>query len=194
MKFIENKEVKGVYEIQLEPREDERGFFMRAYDDQIFRDHGLHRNWVHENHSLSKIKGTIRGLHFQYAPNSETKMLRAITGETFFVFVDLRKGSLTFGKWGSVVLSGEKRNMFYVPRGFGAGMCTLTDNVHLYYKVDNYYAPHNEDNIKWDDPDLGIKWPIAIPNVISCRDEKAQSFKDFLKKSGGGIEVDYSKP
>ncbi|MEK6938988.1 MAG: dTDP-4-dehydrorhamnose 3,5-epimerase [Nanoarchaeota archaeon] len=193
MKFTEQI-IKGVYEIQLEPREDERGFFMRAYDDHIFREQGLHRNWVHENHSLSKIKGNVRGLHFQYAPDSETKLLRVITGEIFLVYVDLRKGSPTLGKWGSIVLSGEKKNMVYVSRGFVGGMCTLTDNVHLYYKVDNYYAQKNEDNIKWNDPDLGIKWPIQTPSVISQRDENAQSFKDFLNKSGGGILVDYSKP
>jgi dTDP-4-dehydrorhamnose 3,5-epimerase len=194
MKFNEHKEIKGVYEIQLEPHEDERGFFMRTYDDKIFKEHGLDRRWVHENHSLSKIKGTVRGLHFQYPPDTETKLLRVVTGEVFFAFVDLRKGSPTFGRWGSVVLSGEKRNALYLPRGMGPGMCTLTDNCHLVYKVDNYYSPANEDNLKWDDPEIGIQWPIKVPIVISDRDARAQSFKNFLQKSKGGLVVDYSRP
>lgn len=176
--------IKGVYEVQLMPRGDERGFFMRTYDDTIFQSAGLDRKWVHENHSLSVKKGTVRGLHFQYPPHMETKLLRVITGEVFFAFVDLRKNSPTFGKWGSLIVSAEKKNMLHLPRGIAPGMCTLTDNCHLSYKVDNYYAPNNEDNIKWNDPDIGIKWPISVPEVISERDDKAQSFKQFVEKKG----------
>ena len=184
MKVIE-KEIKGVYEIQLEPKEDDRGFFMRSYDDKIFKEHGIDRKWVHENHSLSLQKGTIRGIHFQYPPDCETKLLRAITGDIFFAIVDLRKNSETFGKWTSVVVSAKKKNMLYIPRGCAPGMCTLTDNCNLVYKVDNYYAPNNEDIIKWNDPDIGIEWPIKEPNVISDRDSKGQSLKDFIEKYGG---------
>ena len=184
MKVIE-KEIKGVYEIQLEPKEDDRGFFMRSYDDKIFKKHGIDRKWVHENHSLSLQKGTIRGIHFQYPPDCETKLLRVITGDIFFAIVDLRKNSETFGKWTSVVVSAKKKNMLYVPRGCAPGMCTLTVNCNLVYKVDNYYAANNEDVIKWNDPDIGIKWPIKEPNVISERDSKGQSFKDFVEKHDG---------
>ena len=183
--LIKEKKIKGVFEIQLEPLEDERGFFMRTYDDRIFKDLGIERKWVNENHSLSRIKGTIRGIHFQYPPDTETKLSRVITGEIFFVVVDIRKDSKTFGEWISVVLSSEKKNMLFIPRGCAPGMCTLTDNCNLIYKVDNYYSPNNEDVIKWNDPDLAIKWPIKEPVVISERDSKGKSFKEFVEKHGG---------
>ncbi|MBT3297529.1 dTDP-4-dehydrorhamnose 3,5-epimerase [archaeon] len=184
MEFNE-KEIKGVYEIQLNPHCDDRGFFMRTYDEKIFKEHNLNREWAQENHSLSKFKHTVRGIHFQFKPDTETKLLRVITGEIFFVVVDLRKNSSTFGKWISVVLSGEKKNLLYIPRGCVPGMCTLTDNCHLAYKVDNYYASNNEAVLKWNDPDIGIYWPTNNPAVISDRDSKGMSFKEFVEKHGG---------
>ena len=111
--------------------------------------------------------------------------MRAVTGEIFFAVVDLRKTSKTFGKWTSTILSAHKKNILYLPRGCALGMCTLIDNCNLVYKVDNYYAKNNEDNIKWNDPDLGIKWPIKKPTVISEKDSKAQSFKKFVEKHKG---------
>jgi dTDP-4-dehydrorhamnose 3,5-epimerase len=184
MKF-EKTEIAGVFEIILAPREDERGFFMRTYDDKVFLEHGLDRRWVQENHSFSVNKGTVRGIHFQYPPDCETKLLRVITGEIFFAAVDLRKNSPTFGKWTSVVLSAAKKNMFYIPRGCAPGMCTLVDNCNLAYKVDNYYALHNEDVIIWNDPDIAIQWPISKPRVLSERDSKGKSFKEFIGQCGG---------
>ena len=177
--------LKGVFEIQLEPHKDERGFFARTYDDKIFKEWGIDKKWVQENSSLSKVKGTIRGMHFQHPPYDETKLLRAITGEMFFGVIDLRKGSETFGKWTSLILSAEKMNLLYVPRGCVNGMCTLTENCILAYKVDNYYSKEKEDIIKWNDPNVGIEWPIKEPVVISERDSKGQSFKEFVKKYGG---------
>lgn len=158
---------------------------MRTYDDNIFHQYGIDRTWVQENHSFSAQKGTIRGIHFQYPPNCETKVLRAIAGEIFFAVVDLRKHSTTFGKWVSVIISEEKKNMLYLPRGCAPGMCTLTDNCHIVYKVDNYYTPGNEAVIKWDDPDLGIQWPIKRPAVISNRDLQGQPFQKFVETQGG---------
>ena len=183
--IIKEKEIKGVFEIQLEPHKDERGFFMRTYDEKIFEEMKINRKWVQENHSLSLKKGTIRGLHFQYPPDCETKLMRVITGEIFFAVVDLRKISKTFGKWTSIILSAQKKNMLYYPRGCALGMCTLTGNCNLVYKVDNYYTEDSEDNIKWNDSDLKIKWPIVEPAVISERDSMAQSFKEFVEKHGG---------
>lgn len=184
MKIIE-KEIKGVFEIQLEPIIDERGFFVRSYDQNILEKAGINFKMVQENHSLSLKKGVIRGLHFQFPPNCESKLMRAITGEMFFAVVDIRKNSPTFGKWVSIVLSAEKKNLLLIPRGCTNGMCTLTDNCNLIYKVDNPYAKNNEAVIKWDDPDIGIKWPIKVPSVISERDSKGMSFKEFVKKYGG---------
>ena len=185
---IEEKDIKGVYEIQLEPHEDKRGFFVRVYDNKIFKKLGIDNKWVQENHSLSLEKGTIRGLHFQYPPVCEAKLMRAVTGEMFFAVVDLRKNSRTFGKWISVIVSAKKKNMLLIPRGCANGMCTLTDNCNLLYKVDNYYSPNSEGVIKWNDLDIGIQWPVKVPNVISEKDLNGKSFKDFVKNYGS-IEI-----
>jgi dTDP-4-dehydrorhamnose 3,5-epimerase len=184
---IKEKEISGVYEIILAPKEDDRGFFMRTYDKKKFIEFGIDREWVQENHSFSKDKHTIRGLHFQYSPDCEAKMLRAVSGRVFQVAVDLRKNSPTFGKWASVTLDADKKNIMFIPRGCAAGMCTLTDNCNVLYKVDNYYARDNQDSIKWNDPNLKIAWPIKKPQVISEKDENAISFKQFIEKTNNGI-------
>ena len=129
----------GVFEIDLEPHEDHRGFFMRTYDYKIFKKYGLHKNWVQENHSYSKKKNIIRGLHFQFPPHSETKIIRAVSGEIFVVFVDLRKNSSTFGKWDSAILSENNKKMLYILKGFALGIikiikylicCMITFNLY----------------------------------------------------------------
>ncbi len=179
---------KGVFEVRLEVRHDARGFFARAYDDKLFEAHGIHKNWVQENQSFSAKKGTMRGLHFQCPPHAEAKFVRMFGGEAFFAFVDLRKGSETFGKWESVILSEEAKNMLFVPRGFALGVCTLTDNCTLYYKMDNYYAPEAAETLKWDDKDLAIVWPNNEPSSISEKDAHGKSFREFLD-TRGGLEV-----
>ena len=184
---IEESKLKGVFEISLEPREDHRGFFMRVYDDALFEQYGIHRNWVQENQSLSKEKGTIRGLHFQFPPRAEAKLVRAISGEVYDVILDLRKGSATFGAWDSFRISADNNKMLFIPRGFAHGVCGLTKNCVLLYKVDNYYSHESESTIKWDDPDIGIDWPLDKP-VISEKDSKGQSFKHFVK-TYGALEV-----
>jgi dTDP-4-dehydrorhamnose 3,5-epimerase len=182
---ITEKKLRGVFEIQLEPKEDDRGFFMRVYDEEIFKKHGIHRNWVQENHSLSVKKGTVRGFHFQLPPAAETKLVRVISGEIYDVFVDLREGSPTFGQWDSVILSEENKKMLYIPRGFAHGMCTLKENSAMYYKVDNYYTPEKEFCIRWNDPELAVHWPIDKEPIISEKDAHAKSFKEFKQKYGG---------
>jgi len=189
--LIKERKLRGVFEIQLEPHEDKRGFFMRVYDDTIFRKYRIHRNWVQENHSLSVEKGVIRGMHFQFPPHTETKLVRAISGETYDVFIDLRKDSPTFGQWDSIKLSAENKKMVYIPRGFAHGFCTLTKNCEVVYKVDNYYTPDSEDIIRWDDPDLGIDWPVDNP-ILSEKDSKAKSFMEFIE-TYGGLEVDWER-
>lgn len=181
---IIKKKIEGVFEIQLEPHEDERGFFMRIYDDEIFKKHGIHRNWVQENHSLSVDKGIIRGMHFQFPPHSETKLVRVLTGEIYDVFIDLRKGSPTFGQWDSIILSADNKKMIYIPRGFAHGFCTLSKDCEVVYKVDNYYTPSSEGTIRWDDSSLEIDWPITNP-ILSEKDSKSKDFKDFCKTDGG---------
>lgn len=182
--LMKERKFKGVFEIDLEPLEDQRGFFMRTYNEKIFRNYGLHQNWVQENQSYSKKRGTLRGLHFQFPPYAETKLIRAVGGELFMVFVDLRKGFSTFGQWDSLILSEANKKMLYIPRGFALGMCTLTDDCTLLYKMDNYYVPESQGIIKWDDPNIGIDWPVDDP-IISDKDSKAKSFREFVEKYGG---------
>ena len=179
MKITETQ-FNGIFEVTLEPREDHRGFFMRTYDEQLFRDHGSHRQWVQENHSFTKQKGTLRGLHFQFPPDAETKLVRVISGEVFMAYVDLRRDSSSFGKWGQITLSADNHKALYVARGFALGMCTLADNSTLLYKMDNYYAPANQGVVRWNDPLIGIDWPVSSP-ILSERDEAAPGFRDFCE-------------
>ena len=177
MDIVENK-IKSVFEITLKPHSDQRGFFMRSYDNEIFTKAGIVRDWVQENHSRSEQKGIIRGLHFQTTPFSETKLVRCIRGKVFDVFVDLREGSCTFGKWDSIELSEENKKMILIPRGFAHGFCTLSDISEVVYKVDNYYSPEHERGIIWNDPDLGIKWPITNP-VLSDKDKNNKTLREM---------------
>jgi dTDP-4-dehydrorhamnose 3,5-epimerase len=183
MKFTRLKP-EGVFEITLEPLHDERGYFASVYEQKLFEEHGLGTNWVRENQSLSVKKGILRGMHFQLPPHAEAKLVRVLHGEILDAFIDVRKGSPTFGKWGSLILSPEKKNMVYIPRGFAHGFCTLAENCEVLYKVDNVYAPHAEGGIRWDDPDIGIKWPVKDP-ILSKKDASAKSFMEFVKEHGG---------
>ena len=182
---IRTLKLAGTFEIQLEPHEDERGFFMRTYDKKIFEEHDIHHDWVQESESFSRHKGTVRGLHFQHPPYAEGKLVRMSSGEGFVVWVDIRKGSPTFGTWDSIVLSAQKKNAVFVPRGFANGLCTLSDNCILLYKIDNYYNPEAQDEILWNDPDIGIIWSLEKPTIISEKDKNAKNFKIFVDKYGG---------
>ncbi len=181
---IQEHSIKGVFEIQLEPKEDFRGFFMRTYDQPVFAKFGLNRPWVQEYHNLSLKKGTIRGLHLQLPPHGETKLVRVISGASLDVFVDLRKGSPTFGQHGSVILSAENKKMIYIPPGFAHGLCSLQDNTMVLCKLDKNYAPEFECQIAWSDPDLQIDWKLEGQPILSEKDLKAKSFKDFIQEHG----------
>lgn len=183
--IITEQKIKGVFEIKLQPTVDARGFFIRTYDEKIFAKFGLNMKWVQESHSLSKKKGTIRGFHFQHPPFVESKLIRVLQGKILFTILDLRSKSKTFGQWVQIVVSEQKKNSLFIPKGCGSCMCTLNDNSHVLYKMDEYFAPDYYDNIKWNDPDLKIDWPIKVPTEISDRDSKAQSFKQFVKEYGG---------
>lgn len=182
---IKELEIKGIFEIQLRPNRDSRGFFMRTYDEKIFKKFGINRSWIQESHSLSKNKWTVRGIHFQHSPFTETKLIRVVSGKVLFTIVDLRQDSSTFGSWNQLVVSAQKKNLIYIPKGCAPCMCTLTKNCQVLYKMDEVFSPEHYDNIKWDDPDLAITWPVKIPSDISERDANAQSFRKFLKKYGG---------
>jgi dTDP-4-dehydrorhamnose 3,5-epimerase len=177
---IKERKLKGVFEITLQPYKDERGFFMRTFDKKIFEEEGLGREWVQENHSRSEKAGIIRGLHCQLYPYSETKLVRCIDGSILDVFVDLRAGSPTFGKWDSIKLSAANKKMIFIPRGFAHGYCTLTEISEVVYKVDNFYSPEHEIGILWNDPDLAITWPGINP-ILSGKDQKNMTLKKLIE-------------
>lgn len=181
---ITKRPLDGVYEITLQPITDSRGFFMRAYDTDLFNRYGLSKIWVQENHSRSEQKGIIRGLHLQLPPYSETKLVRCINGAVLDVFVDLRKGSPTFGKWDSIELSAQNKKMILIPRGFAHGFCTLTPVSEVLYKVDNHYSKEHETGIIWNDPDIGIDWPVTEP-ILSEKDRNNITLKEFIAKYEG---------
>lgn len=183
---INERSLSGVFEINPSPHEDDRGFFMRIYDEKIFSERNINKVWVQENQSRSLLKGTIRGLHFQFPPFSEAKLVRVIRGSIYDVFVDLRKGSPTFGKWDSIELSEDNKIIILIPRGFAHGFCTLSDLSEVIYKVDNYYAPDYEGGIIWNDKELAINWPTSNP-VLSKKDSMNISFLDFRNEYNGII-------
>lgn len=183
MEFTERK-LAGTFAVTLEPHGDARGFFVRTYELDAFVKNVAGREWVEESLSFSKEKGTVRGLHFQHPPHAEGKYLTLASGEAFLVWVDLRAGSPTFGQWDSMVLTAGK-NAVYTPRGFANGLCTLSDDCTLLYKMDTRFHPESQDVIRWDDPDIGIVWPIEKPVVLSERDRGAASFADFKTRFGG---------
>ena len=178
---IKKRKLEGVFEITLAPITDSRGFFMRAYDNDIFEKAGLVRPWRQENHSRSEQSGIIRGLHFQFPPFSETKLVRCIRGTILDVFVDLRSGTPTLGQWDSIELSEENKKLIIIPRGFAHGFCTLSEVSEVLYKVDNVYSRDHESGLLWNDPDLAIEWPTKQP-VLSAKDERNQTLKEFIKQ------------
>jgi dTDP-4-dehydrorhamnose 3,5-epimerase len=171
--------LKGAYEIKLRPIGDERGYFVTTYLHDAFQKNGLVTGWVQENQSRSS-KGVVRGMHFQTPPASETKLVRAVRGSIWDVFVDLRKDSPTFGRWQGVEVSEEKQNMVYIPKGFAHGFCVLSDIAVVTYKVDHVYAPGAQGGLRWNDPTIGIPWPVKEGEaVVSQKDREAPLFEGW---------------
>lgn len=175
---IKPLKLKGSYEIQLTPRGDHRGYFMRSYDQKIFSENNLQTNWIQENQSLSTKINTVRGLHFLNPPHTETKFIRVVEGKILDVFVDLRKNSETFGQWDSIELSRDNHKAVYIPKGFAHGFLTLSEITLVQYKVDSAYVAESDNGIRWNDPDLNIDWKIKEP-ILSERDKNLQFFLDF---------------
>ena len=165
----------GAWLIDLERRGDARGFFARVFCEQEFAGRGLVTHFVQVNNSLSADRGTLRGMHYQLAPNAETKLVRCIRGALWDVILDLRPGSPSFGKSVGVELSAENRRMIYVPKGFAHGFVTLQTDTEAFYFADEFYAPDCERGVRWNDPRFGIEWPIE-PAVISDKDRDQRSF------------------
>jgi len=168
MKFTETG-LEGAYLVEPAVFRDNRGFFTETYNRKVFADHGIEPDFVQDNYSFSQFKGVIRGLHFQYPPHAQAKLVMVVSGAVFDVIVDLRAGSPTCGAWVGVELSSSPLRMLYVPRGFAHGFCTLVENTHVLYKVDAPYHPASDGGIRWDDPGLNIAWPAGSP-VLSKKD------------------------
>lgn len=163
-------ELAGVYIIDLEPIEDERGFFATAWTADDLRSRGLSSQIAQCNISFNRERGTIRGLHYQTAPHEEAKLLSCTRGAMFDVAVDLRSDSATRFKWISFELSADNRRMLYIPPGFAHGYQTLANDTEIHYQVSEYYHPECAAGIRWNDPAIGICWPLAV-TVISPRDQ-----------------------
>lgn len=168
---------KGLKVVEPSVYGDDRGWFMESYNEKKLREHGIYATFVQDNQSYSKRKGTLRGIHFQVNPKAQTKLIRCTRGSILDVVVDLRKGSDTYGKWFSIELSSENKKQLLIPKGFGHAFLTLTDDVEVQYKVDEYYSPQHDRSLRWDDPDIGIQWPIENP-VLSEKDANAPLWKD----------------
>jgi dTDP-4-dehydrorhamnose 3,5-epimerase len=175
MKFTETK-LKGAYYIDMEPIEEERGFFARTFCEKEFAKHGLVTDFVQANASKSMIQYTLRGMHFQVDGSEEVKVMRCVKGKIQDVIIDLRPTSDTYCQHISVELSEENKRMLYVPTGFAHGFLTLVPDCEVAYMVSNYYSPENERGLRWNDDAFGIKW-LGNPAVISPKDEVHTDFK-----------------
>ena len=177
-KFIKTK-IKDLYIIEPKVFGDDRGYFMESYNRRDFVDAGLDMVFVQDNESKSK-KGVLRGMHFQ-TKFTQGKLVRATQGEVYDVAVDLRKDSPTYGMWEGVVLSAENKRQFYVPEGFAHGFLVLSDEAVFNYKCTNLYAPEYDCGLLWNDPDVGIEWPLnGIDEIIlSEKDKKQKKLKEL---------------
>ncbi len=169
MKFQET-ELRGLWVIDLELREDERGFLARTYCDEEFAAHRLNTRWPQCNLTLTRERGMIRGMHFQSEPKPEIKLIRCAAGAIYDVLVDVRRDSATFGKWQGFELTSKNRRMLYVPGAIAHGFQCLTDDCEVFYQMSEFYFPELARGLRWNDPQVGIVWPIPNP-LLSERDE-----------------------
>lgn len=174
---IVKTDIKDVYIIEQNVYGDHRGWFMESFSEKNLEKIGLNIRFIQDNHSFSLQKGTLRGLHFQLNPKAQTKLVRCTRGRILDVAVDIRKGSPTYKKYVAVQLSEENKRQLLIPKGFAHGFLTLTNNVEVQYKVDEYYAAEYDRSIKYDDPELGIEWGTVVP-ILSKKDSIAPLLKE----------------
>jgi dTDP-4-dehydrorhamnose 3,5-epimerase len=170
--------------VLIEPKVfgDERGYFFESFNQTAFNQTiGYEVQFVQDNHSKSQ-KGVLRGLHYQLPPKAQGKLVRVIQGEVFDVAVDIRKDSPTFGQWVGVILSAENKRQLWIPAGFAHGFITLSETAELLYKTTDYYAPEYERCIAWNDPEIGINWPLDQTPVLSDKDQQGVSLESIINK------------
>jgi dTDP-4-dehydrorhamnose 3,5-epimerase len=174
MLFVETK-LKGAFLIEIEPHEDERGFFARSWCQAEFERHGLNPRLVQCNISFNKKQGTLRGMHYQIAPFAEAKLVRCTMGAIYDVIIDLRPDSPTFKQWISVELTAENHRALYVPENFAHGFQTLRDDTEVFYQMSEFFHPECARGVRWNDSSFAIVWPCDPP-ILSPKD---QSYEDF---------------
>jgi len=180
MKFLPT-DLPGVTLIEPDVYRDDRGFFLETYHERKYAEGGIPGPFVQDNHSFSG-RGTLRGLHAQLR-KPQGKLVRAVEGEMFDVAVDIRPDSTTFGRWFGIVLSGENFRQLWVPPGFAHGFCVLSERVHVEYKCTGFYDPADEVSIAWNDPRIGIRWPIGAP-TLSAKDQAAPLLAAIVERLG----------
>jgi dTDP-4-dehydrorhamnose 3,5-epimerase len=178
MKYTELP-LNGAYLVEIEPIEDERGYFARTWSRQEFIDLGFEPEFIQYSISHNHKKGTLRGMHFQIAPFQEMKIVQCTRGSILDVIIDLRPESVTYGRWTGVELSADNRCMLYIPKCFAHGFQTLEDNTDVSYRITNHYSPEHARGYRYDDPAFGIEWPLPV-SVISERDKIYPAFKKGL--------------
>jgi dTDP-4-dehydrorhamnose 3,5-epimerase len=177
---IRNLDLPGL--VLLRPRQfaDSRGSFAETYNERAFQAAGIATKFVQDNQSFSAKRGTIRGLHFQLPPAAQAKLVRVLRGSVYDVAVDLRAGSPAYGRWVGETLTADGGEQLFVPRGFAHAFCTLEADTVVAYKVDEFYAPAADSGLIWNDPTLGINWPVAADEVVlSDKDLRLGRFADF---------------
>ncbi len=176
---VESRHLNGAVVLVSESFPDERGFFLESYRKDLFLTLGLPGDFVQDNHSGS-VRGVIRGLHFQWDPPM-AKLMRVTVGEAFLVAVDIRKGSPTLGQWVGVEASARNRRQLFAPAGFARGFCALSHFAEIQYKCTGIYSSRGESGIRWNDPRIGIQWPVKNPK-LSKKDETAQTLEEWLRR------------
>lgn len=173
-----NTKLEGICILEPDVHGDHRGYFMETYSTRAFAEVGINNVFVQDNQSFTAKKGTLRGIHFQNAPYAQAKLVRVTKGAVLDVAVDLRKGSPTYKQWVAVELSAENKRILFVPRGFGHGFNTLTDDVEFCYKVDNLYSKVCDRGIRYNDPTIGVEWGEVVEELLSQKDTTSPLLDD----------------
>lgn len=178
--IFESLEIADLVVITPERFRDDRGFLSETYNKRSLAEAGIDVKFLQDNHARSVEKGVVRGLHFQIPPHAQNKLVRVAQGSILDVAVDIRRGSPTFGKHVAITLSAENWRQLWVPEGFAHGYCTLEPNTEVIYKVTDYYAPKHDYGLAWDDPDLGIEWPVSPDEaVLSLKDKSHPTLNEL---------------
>lgn len=178
--YVDHTRIPDLLIVKNETFSDERGFFLEAFRRDEFAKAGLPVEFVQANHSGS-VRGVLRGLHFQWNPPMG-KVMRVTAGSAFLVAVDIRKNSQTFGQWHGITLSAQERSQVWAPAGFARGFCVLSDYAEIQYLCTGIYNPHGESGVRWNDPEIGIDWPVRDP-IVSDKDQNAQSLAQWCERA-----------